>query len=159
MKTAMTITSCLITMAMSGQKPDGFLSSKAFRLQQAYQIDPKTSDTSDYTDFFIEGNGFIMIMNYENNRGIFSVDKGQEKIIFLGVIKSVNNQTEKDSIIYTADYIAGGKDSLHNVTITRTYLPGSFEETGEKIVEFHMTSKNEIWDFITTEIITGKKDF
>ena len=158
MKTKIIVALLLITTAMFGQKDDGFISSKAYRLQQAYQINPKTNDTSDYTEFFTKENGLIVIMDYENNEGIFSVDKGQEKIMFIGGTKTINNLEENDSIVYTSDFVAGGIDSLQNVIITKTYLKGSFEDTGEKIYSFHMACKNDIWDFITTEIITGKKD-
>lgn len=158
MKTKLTVLLLVITLATFGQKSDGYISSKAYRLQQASQINAKTADTADYTDFFTKEDGFIIIMSYINNEGIFSVDAGDEKIMFLGKVKTTNTLSETDTISYTSDYVAGGVDSLQNVTIVKTYLKGSFEDTGEKIFSFHMTCKNDTWDFIATEVITGKKD-
>lgn len=87
MKTTITITLLLITLAMFGQKSDGFISSKAYRIVQASDAENNLKDTTDYTDFFTKENGFIIIMNYENNEAVFSVDKGEEQLMFLGGVK------------------------------------------------------------------------
>ena len=47
MKTKLTLVLLVITLATFAQNPDGFISSKAYRLQQVYQISPKTLDTAD----------------------------------------------------------------------------------------------------------------
>lgn len=158
MKTKLTIVLLVITLVTLGQNSDGFISSNAYRLQQVYQISPKTSDTADYTDFFTKENGFIIILNYVENKSIFSVDAGNANLMFIGATKAEDNAEGKDSTTYTSNFIAGGVDSLQNVTITKTYLKGSFEDSGEKVFSFLMTCKNDTWEFITTEVITGKKD-
>ncbi|MCX6297017.1 MAG: hypothetical protein NTX97_13340 [Bacteroidetes bacterium] len=159
MKTAITITLLLITIAMLGQSSDGFISSKAYRLQNVINIENVTNDTVDYTDDFIKENGFIILMHYDNNEDIFSVDKGDsEHLMFIGVVKTENNLVEKDSMEYTTDGMARHGDSLQIATVTKNYIPNSFEDTGEKIYSFQLVFKDEIWNFIATEVITGKKD-
>lgn len=54
--------------------------------------------------------------------------------------------------------MARGGDTLQHATVIKVYHKGSFEETGEKIFSFQLIFKDETWDFIATEVITGKKD-
>lgn len=149
----------MIQTTILGQNSDGFISSNAFRIEQAYNVNPNRPDTLDYTDFFTKEDGFIIIINYANSEGIFSVDKGSpEHLMFIGSGKTIDNSGKNDPAIFKCDYMAGGIDSMKNVTITKQYIEDSLEDFGEKAYFFRILCKNDGWAFIATEIITGKKD-
>ena len=160
MKTAITITLLLITIAMFGQDSTKIISSKAYRIQSAYSIPINGKDTLDDTEFYTSENGLIIFENFINHKGIFSIDAGSERIIFLGIYKEVMSlrDSTSDSNTFEWTYREGGVDSSQYGVITKMYLKGSLEDTGEKEYEFYLRGSNGILDFITTEIITGKKD-
>jgi hypothetical protein len=154
----MTITLLLIQVATFGQDTDGIISAKEYLIHAAYNIDPKTSDTLDKTESFTSENGYIILLNHAKKISIFSVQKSEDEALLIGCTHVNNNLEEKDSMVYFSTKMAKGTDSLKNITITKKYFTDSFEDTGERYYSFQFACATDIWYFITTEIITGKKD-
>lgn len=156
MKTALSVTLLLIASAMFGQQDNGFVATKGYRIQQATNIPNDTKDTADFTDFFRKDNGFIILMHYSDNQDLFSVDRGgAESLIFLGKLNNVNSLEEKDSLLFSSDAMARGGDKTQTATVSKVYVKNSLETTGEKTYLFQLTFPDEIWNFVTTEVITG----
>ena len=157
MKTGITLTFLLITIAMLGQDK-AFIASKAYRIQHVTNIEFGNKDTNDLTDFFTEGDGFIILAHYTFGDFI-TIDRGTfESILFKAEIKNAAILEVKDTLSFSVDTMTKGVETPEPATITKIYIKNSFEETREKIYSFRIEFPNEVWEFITTEIITGKKD-
>lgn len=160
MKTATIIALLLITTVLLAQDSTKIISSKAYRIQVAYLVNETTNDTIDYTDSFIENDGFIIMCNYINNKGILSIDKGDSNILFLGTFKEVMSlkNVADDTQTLECNFVQAGIDSTKYSVILKQYIPESFEETGEKQYYFHIKMPGGVFDFLATEVLTGKKD-
>ncbi len=160
MKTATIIALLLITTVLLAQDSTKIISSKAYRIQVAYLVNETTNDTIDYTDSFIENDGFIIMCNYINNKGILSIDKGDSNILFLGTFKEVMSlkNVADDTQTLEWNFVQAGIDSTKYSVILKQYIPESFEETGEKQYYFHIKMPGGVFDFLATEVLTGKKD-
>lgn len=158
MKTALTITGILITIALFGQDTTKIISRKLYRIQDAYCIKNNRTDTLDATEFYTAENGLILMDHFINHKGVMKIDRGYDQVIYYGEFKenlSLQNSSE-DSHTYEWTFREAAVDSTQIAVIKKTYRQGSLEDTMEKEYEFYIRKPRAIEVFIATEITSEK---